>query len=893
MNQHRKIIISLCLGAVAGLLIFSYLVLSDYRQTLRSAQRSAGDYAAVLQTRLDATLRRASASLGTLARKLPAPALSKRALTSYADSINGELDAHMVDFPELAGLRVFDSAGDQLYSSNRANTPFANVADRDYFLRLRDHPQEELVFSTVNISRTTGRPTLVLGKGLRDEQGVFLGVAIASVELAYFQKLFQSLDLGPAGVVSVYRSNDFSRVVSWPLVDEKSSATLPAGHPLRQFLASGQTMATLEYASAIDDVSRIYSFHALERFPFLVTVGLARTSVLADWKARTLGVATAGLLLLGLLGVLLLRLWRTEAGQARSLLALAQSEERYRIAFQTSPDAININRLSDGLYLDVNEGFERLMGWTRSEVVGKTSSELGIWRKLEHRERLVLTLQRDGFCENMEAEFVSKQGKVMAALMSARLIALDGVSCILSVSRDITERKAAEQLVQELAYVDPLTGLPNRRHLLIRLQQGLVTSARRQCLGALLLVDLDDFKVINDTLGHQQGDQLLEQVASRLMNCVRDGDTVARFGGDEFVVMLEDLSLNAGNAASQAESVAQKIRSALSQAYQLDYLTYFSSASIGITLFGAGDESIDEPLKRADLAMQQAKAAGRNSQRTFDPGMQTDVTARVELEASLREAVLKNQFVLCYQVQVTDAGRCAGVEALLRWQHPLRGLVLPIEFIAVAEQTGLILPLGQWVLETACTQLAQWARQPERAHLNMAVNVSARQFRQTDFVEQVLGVLTRTGARAERLKLELTESLLVSNVEDVIAKMEALQAHGVGFSLDDFGTGYSSLSYLKRMPLDQLKIDQCFVRDILHNPDDAAIAKLVIGLAQSLGLDVIAEGVETAEQQVFLTELGCQGFQGYLFGEAASIEACEALISYLSVSAALQAQRAG
>ena len=559
---------------------------------------------------------------------------------------------------------------------------------------------------------------------------------------------------------------------------------------------------------------------------------------------------------------------------------LRRSEERYRIAFETSPDAININRLSDGLYLHANDSFLKLMGWSREEVIGKTSIELNIWRHAEDRQRLVEALQRDGSCRNLEADFVTRDGKIRTALMSAQVLTLDGEQAILSITRDISERKEAEQLIQSLAYSDPVTHLPNRRHLVVRLQQAMASTERHQHRGALLLIDLDDFKALNDTLGHHQGDRMLEQVATRLTACIREGDTAARLGGDEFVVMLENLSVEAIEAAAQAEVVAQKILATLSQSYELNKSTHYGTASIGITLFGGQPESVDEPLIRADLALYQAKAAGRNTLRFFDPGMQVEVAARVALEAALRLAVQKNQFLLHYQVQVGAHQQFTGAEALLRWQDPQHGLVSPAEFIPLAERTGLILPLGRWVLETACSQLALWAKKPELAQLTLAVNVSARQFRQSDFVQQVLDAIEHSGARAELLKIELTESLLVANIEDVIKKMTALKERGVGFSLDDFGTGYSSLAYLKRLPLDQLKIDQGFVRDILVDPDDAAIAKTVITLANSLELGVIAEGVETQAQCDLLAQMGCHAYQGYLFGRPLPIADFKALVAH-------------
>jgi diguanylate cyclase (GGDEF)-like protein len=438
---------------------------------------------------------------------------------------------------------------------------------------------------------------------------------------------------------------------------------------------------------------------------------------------------------------------------------------------------------------------------------------------------------------------------------------------------DITQRKAAEEQIEQLAFYDPLTRLPNRRLLLDRLRQVVEFCARSRRRGALLFLDLDNFKTLNDTLGHDIGDLLLQQVAQRLLDTVRARDTVARLGGDEFVVLLEDLGTRLEEAASQVQVVGEKLLAVLNQPFDLVGHRCHSTASIGIALIREPPATVDDLLKRADLAMYQAKASGRNALRFFDPAMQAVLEARTALEAHLREGLRKGQFLLWYQAQVDRAGRLTGAEALLRWHHPQRGLVAPHDFIPLAEETGLILPLGDWVLETACVQLAAWARRPETADLTLAVNVSARQFRHPGFVDQVAATLARQGTDPRRLKLELTESLLLQDVGDTIDKIAALKARGVGFALDDFGTGYSSLSYLKRLPLDQLKIDQSFVRDILTDPNDAVIARTIVALGQSLGLAVIAEGVETEGQRAFLLDHGCQAFQGYLFGRPGPVEA--------------------
>lgn len=560
-------------------------------------------------------------------------------------------------------------------------------------------------------------------------------------------------------------------------------------------------------------------------------------------------------------------------GITRDITSRRQAEEAQRIAATAfeSQEGMFVTDTSS-VILRVNKTFTEITGYTAEDAVGQNPRLLksgrhdeqfyrNMWSSIELHGSWQGEIWNRRKCGELFPEWLTITAVKDKAGLATHYVA---------AFTDMSARKVAEEQIKSLAFYDPLTGLPNRRLLMDRLEQALAAGARHQRKGALLFVDLDNFKVLNDTLGHYQGDLLLEQVAQRLSTCIREGDTVARLGGDEFVVMLEDLSENAPDAATQAETVGEKILTTLNQTYILNGHEHRSTPSIGITLFGEQHEDIDQPLKRADLAMYQAKAAGRNTLRFFDPQMQAVVTVRAALEASLRDAVVKKHFILHYQAQVTGQAtgpsQLMGAEVLVRWLDPLRGLVSPAEFIPLAEETGLILPLGAWVLETACTQLALWAVQPAMAELTVAVNVSARQFHQVDFVDQVLAIIERTGANPRRLKLELTEGLLVTNVEDIIVKMTALKGVGVGFSLDDFGTGFSSLSYLKRLPLDQLKIDQGFVRDILVDANDAAIAKMVIVLANSLGLAVIAEGVETGAQREFLADQGCCAYQGYLFG---------------------------
>jgi diguanylate cyclase (GGDEF)-like protein/PAS domain S-box-containing protein len=533
---------------------------------------------------------------------------------------------------------------------------------------------------------------------------------------------------------------------------------------------------------------------------------------------------------------------------------------------------------ADGTILRVNSAFTECTGYTANEVVGRTPRVLQSGRHDKAFYRAMWeTVRREGGWQG-EIWDRRKNGDIYPKWLTITAVTGENgaVTHYVGTHHDITERKIAEERIKELAFFDALTRLPNRTLLWDRLRQAIAVSAQTVTCGALLFIDLDNFKTLNDTLGHDKGDLLLQQVAQRLSGCVREGDTVARVGGDEFVVVLGSLAGERDEAAAQTEAVGEMILSVLGDAYQLEGVDYRTSASVGATVFQGHEASIDELLKQADLAMYKCKERGRNAMCFFDPAMQTVVVERAALEAALRRAIDEDQFLVHYQAQVSDGDRVTGAEALVRWRHPERGIVAPADFIPLAEETGLILALGDKVLETACLQLAQWAHQPGMAHLTIAVNVSAQQFREPRFVDRVLAVLERTGANPYRLKLELTESVLVDNVQDIIEKMAALKAKGVVFSLDDFGIGYSSLSYLKRLPLDQLKIDRSFVRDILIDANDAVIARTIVALAQSLGLGVIAEGVETEAQRDFLAGAGCHAYQGYYFCRPLPVEGFEA-----------------
>jgi diguanylate cyclase (GGDEF)-like protein/PAS domain S-box-containing protein len=525
-----------------------------------------------------------------------------------------------------------------------------------------------------------------------------------------------------------------------------------------------------------------------------------------------------------------------------------------------------------------NHGAERLTGWTAKEAMGQPMHQRIFTDPTAFAEGMRQLLQTGTWQGEIEQKH--RDGR-MLAVESHRTLVHDGQGrprSVLSINTDITQRKAAEREIQQLAFYDQLTQLPNRLLLMDRLQRALTGSARHGRYGALLFIDLDNFKTLNDTLGHESGDLLLQQVATRLSSCVRGVDTVSRFGGDEFVVVLEDLGNHSAEAVLIARAMGEKMLAVLAAPYVLGGVEHNTTSSIGVAPFGQESQGTTELLKQADLAMYQAKSAGRNAIRFFNPSMQAIVNARAQLELEMRQALAQQEYLLHYQPQFNARGQAIGVEALVRWQHPQRGLISPAEFIPAAEDTGTIIPLGQWVLNTACRQLKTWQNQPGRAPINMAVNVSARQFHHPDFVDQVAQAVRTSGVDARQLKLELTESLLVTDLDLTVAKMSALKDLGLGFALDDFGTGYSSLSYLKRLPLDQLKIDQSFVRDIAEDVNDASIVRTIIALGQSLGLAVIAEGVETTAQRDFLALHGCTAYQGYLFSRPLPIAELQELL---------------
>ncbi len=563
--------------------------------------------------------------------------------------------------------------------------------------------------------------------------------------------------------------------------------------------------------------------------------------------------------------------------------ALLSSEQRFRQMFENHSSVMLMIDAKDGAIVDANNAAANFYGYSIAQMRSMSIEQLNTHSAQQIAEERALALQQARNFFIFPHRLADGQIRTMEVHSSP--VQVEGRTLLFSIVHDITERKQLEGLMEELAFYDQLTALPNRRLLLDRLRMALVGCTRTRRHGALMFLDLDHFKSLNDLHGHDVGDQMLVEVAHRVVDCIRVQDSAARFGGDEFVVMIEDLSAELSEAVNQAEAVAEKIGAHLALPYVLlrdgETVTHYCSSSIGVTVFRDHDETVEQLLKWSDMAMYKAKDAGRNVIRFFDPEMQTAIENRAALEADLHLAVEDGQLRLLFQVQVDARRKPTGAEALVRWQHPQRGLVSPMEFIPLAEETGLILPIGTWVLEYACSQLGRWSDMEDFRELTLSVNVSAKQFRQPDFVEQVSIVIRKHAIKPWLLKLELTESLVLYDVDDTIAKMSTLKALGVGFSMDDFGTGYSSLSYLKRLPLDQLKIDQSFVRNLATDNADMVMVMTIVDLGMNFEVDVIAEGVETELQMRLLHRSGCGHFQGYLYSKPVDLEHFEALIKAL------------
>jgi diguanylate cyclase (GGDEF)-like protein len=768
-------------------------------------------------------------------------------------------------------VALLDSAGKVLASSDPAGARLSVELPVGFLRSALEQPVSTLVVSAPAVSFASSERVLYVARHIRKGDGTHLA-AVAQVPVAMLVSvLMQSVDIAGLEVTLERRGGELLLSVPAP------GDTAPS--PLQSSVADASTR--WDQPARLSQVPALVVAHPLLYQDLWISASLPVSAALAGSSVERRSMLVAALLFAAMVVATgaMVQAYLVRMNAARQMIAQSKA---------TLDQALG-SMVSGFLLLDAqhrvvqwNRRFEEIFPWLvpamapgapfRTVLETTARSHLPHASAAERQEWVERRLQRQTQPEGPHEQYLPTGHVIQITERTTP----EGGAVI--TYHDVTDLRRASAEIESLAFYDPLTGLPNRRLLLDRLGQATVQAVRSGHMGALLFLDLNHFKVLNDTLGHEVGDLLLRQVAQRLKEAVRATDTVARLGGDEFVVMLGELSPDRGEAAAQARRVGEKILAGLDQPYQLAGQTYRGACSIGATLFGQGSQSAPELLKQADIAMYQVKARRGHALCFFDPQMQIEINQRARLEADLQAALEKDQFELHYQPQFTLGGQLVGAEALLRWRHPQRGLVSPTEFIAVAEDSGLIVPMGLWALRTACQQLAAWQGDARCTGLQLSVNVSARQFRQPDFATQVIAVVQQTGARAHLLKLELTESLVLDDVQDSIAKMHLLRTKGVRFSMDDFGTGHSSLAYLTRLPLHQLKIDQSFVRNLGVRHTDDVIVQTIIGMARTLDLEVIAEGVETAEQRDFLARHGCDLYQGYLFGRPMPIGALEALV---------------
>ena len=790
------------------------------------------------------------------------------------------LNAQLSDGQRALGtdmIFVINAAGDCVAASNATgeNSPVGiNYTDREYFQQAKagQHGHQYVV------SRSNGIPGLYYSAPVF-EKGHFLGAVVAKrdiTKLSYWTNQAYAFIADSNGVIVLAPDKRFEfhwlpKMSASKLTTEMMLMQYKRSHlepleinswknrkfPLAVTIGDESTPSILSSKLLSEDGISIYATRSLEELPRL---GHERF-----WLFILLATIGSMLIITATTVMTYLRGTQKAAAESRIAATAFESQEGMFIT-----DANN-------LILRVNQAVTEISGYSAQELIGKSPSIFSSGcQDADFFSAMWQSINNSG---SWEGEILNrrKSGEVHPEYLTITAVKdHDGIvmNYVATISDKTTSKAAAEE-IKNLAYFDPLTHLPNRRLMIDRLQQALALNIRSKREGALLFIDLDDFKSLNDSLGHDYGDLLLQQVAQRLKSCVREGDTVARFGGDEFVVMLENLSEHTLEAAEQTEAVGQKIIGALNQSYLLNNFKHHSTPSIGATLFGEHSHSTEDLLKQADIAMYQAKKSGRNMLCFFDPEMQSTINARSALEGELRLALEKRQLHLYYQIQVDSLDQPIGAETLIRWIHPERGVISPLEFIPLAEETGLIIPIGNWVLNTACAQLKIWQQNTTTRELLLSVNVSAKQFRQDNFADQVREAVQRHEINPKLLKLELTESMLLENIEGIISSMKLLKEIGVRISLDDFGTGYSSLQYLKRLPIDQLKIDRSFVRDIAVDNSDKAIVSTIIAMSKSLNLEVIAEGVETEEQRLFLLNSDCLHYQGFLFGKPLPIDEFE------------------
>jgi len=969
--------------AVGGFILLAYVLWSAYQEVWAEARSVASSQSELLEARFDVTLRRIDMTLNELAERIPKESLNAGAASDFRPDIEKKLERLQHAFPEIAGFRVVDSDGNVLYLSGGGE--YVNLLDRSYFKTSRDGKNGTIVFSEVVKSRITGRDTIAVARAIRAQDGHFVGMVSAAIEIDYFAQLFNRSSLGISGAVAIRHSDTHALVFRQPSVPAEINRPLAPSHPLYLSIQAGKRQGILEFAAQSDGVKRVYGYRVLERYPFYVLAGLSESDVMASWRQRIFTVGIFGAALLGCLLVVLYELFRARqrdlvaainlrrnGEQLSAAQRIAQlgsweidlvtmqvtcSDELYRIfeiprveggalydeflvqihaedraivdktlkssvakgepdslkhrlempdgrikyvleswetefgkdgaplrligtaqdisiqheteaqmqllasAVQHSGEAIMITDVHNNI-MTVNPAFTRLTGYAAEEAAGRNPRFLSAGRTTpEEYARMWEGIGEGGFWQG-EIWDRRKDGGIYPKWISISVIRDEEGKILYHIAHftDVSAERATEERLHHIAHHDVLTGLLNRLSLKGRMDQALATARRDGSRVAVMFIDLDRFKVINDTLGHHIGDELLIEVAKRLRESVRDSDVVARLGGDEFVIMLSGV-----DHTSSVAMVAEKLVSSIGLSCQIDGYDLYTSPSIGIAIFPTDGLDGETLMKNADAAMYHAKAAGRNNFQFFDAKMNDVALDRLKTEHALRHALSRDEFRLHFQPIINMAsGKVAAVEALVRWQHPEKGLLAPSAFICIAEETGLIQPLGEWVLWAASRQLAEFYA-AGLTGIKMGINISAIQMRNGNLPVLARGIIEAYGLNPADLIFEITESVAMEQPLETVRILDILHSMGVVVAIDDFGTGYSSLGYLRMFPLDHLKLDRSFVEEIGEDTDGSVICDATIGLAHNLGLKVVAEGVETVEQLEYLRSRGCDLVQGYLY----------------------------
>ncbi|HTJ96167.1 MAG TPA: EAL domain-containing protein [Rhodocyclaceae bacterium] len=863
-NSYRVLIATTFSLLILATLLVVYLLNQSYQRYTSNAEQTVENITLGLERFLNAHFQESELALQSaeaeFTRLHATGTFTQERFSNYLQSLRQRL-------PNALSVRGADKDGWIIYGDQVDPSKPFNHANRDYFKRART--EHQLIFGLPVKSIVTGEWLFPIIQPLHYADGSFAGTAYVNTANARINELLESINIGEHGALAIFDSERrvLVRYPSLEIMKDEQVVKVSAPETLAA-LNAGKTTATYTAHSSLDGTLRTMNYRKVGHFPMYVLAGLSQDDYLRPWRNECwvgggfIAILAAGTLLLGIN----VRRYLQAQVQLEALEVKQASHDHLTAIIRAIPDILFEVDI-EGRYLDYRSVNLDLLPTPPDEFIGRKVSDILPTEAANTVMLAIAEANQNGHAYGAQIHIQVPAGELWFELSIARKETHRSEKpTFIVLSRDITERNLAQAQIEQLAFSDMLTGLPNRRLFLDRLRQSMAVSDRSQSYRALLFLDIDKFKTLNDTLGHQTGDMLLVQIADRLRHSVREYDTVARLGGDEFVVLLEQLGMHEGEAAAQALNTAEKIADQLAMEYSLGRHKYKGSSSVGIALFRGQAVSSEELLKRADLAMYQAKANGNSAVCFFDPQMQARIEARQSMEEDLKHALMGEEFSLHYQPQIDVYGRLIGAEALIRWHSAKRGSVSPAEFIPLAEESALILPIGHWVMREACQCLEAWQAFPELSNVAISVNVSAKQIALPTFVEEVQELLSFYAIKPSLLKLEITESLLVDKVDEIVAKITALQSIGVSFSLDDFGTGYSSLNYLKRLPFNQVKIDQSFARGVLDNPHDAAICRAIIALGKALHLEVVAEGIETESQWDFFKSEGCLRGQGYLFG---------------------------